>query len=150
MKKYPQHQQDLYHIFIDFKKAFERFGMQLCGQPFNKYNIRGNLIGVIKSIYDKATIAILLNSSIGDRFQTTTEVQQVCLLSPTLFNIFPERIMTDALEGHEGTVSNGGRTIIDLRFADNIVGLAGEEEELANLVESLDKAYTAYGMEISA
>ena len=37
-----------------------------------------------------------------------------------------------------------------LRFADDIDGLAGEEEELANLVECLDKASTAYGMEISA
>ena len=37
-----------------------------------------------------------------------------------------------------------------LRFADDIDGLAGEEEELANLVEHLDKASTAYGMEISA
>ena len=34
-------------------------------------------------------------------------------------------------------------------FADDIDGLAGEEEELANLVERLDKASTAYGMEIS-
>ena len=38
----------------------------------------------------------------------------------------------------------------DLRFADDIDGLAGEEEELANLVERLNKASTAYGMEISA
>ena len=29
-------------------------------------------------------------------------------------------------------------------------GLAGEEEELAKLVECLDKASTAYGMEVSA
>ena len=58
--------------------------------------------------------------------------------------------MTDALEDHEGTVSIGGRTITNLRFADDIDGLAGEEEELANLVESLDKASTAHGMEISA
>ena len=51
---------------------------------------------------------------------------------------------------HEGTVSIGGRTITNLRFADDINGLAGEEEELVNLVERLDKASTAYGMEISA
>ena len=38
----------------------------------------------------------------------------------------------------------------NLRFADDIDGLAGEEEELANLVERLDKASIAYGMEISA
>ena len=57
--------------------------------------------------------------------------------------------MTDALEYHEGTVSIGGRTITNLRFAGDIDGLAGEEE-LANLAERLDKASTAYDMEISA
>ena len=54
------------------------------------------------------------------------------------------------LEDHEGTVSIAGRTITNLRFADDIDGLAGDEEELANLVERLYKASTAYGMEISA
>ena len=34
--------------------------------------------------------------------------------------------------------------------ADDIDGLAGEEEELASLVVRLDKASTAYGMKISA
>ena len=58
--------------------------------------------------------------------------------------------MTGALEDHEGTVSIGGRTITNLRFADDIDSLAGEEEELAKLVQSVDKASTAYGMEISA
>ena len=58
--------------------------------------------------------------------------------------------MTDALEDHEGTVSIGGRTITNLRLADDIDGLAGDEEELGNLVERLDKPSTAYGMEISA
>ena len=70
--------------------------------------------------------------------------------SHTLFNIFLKRIMTDALEDHEGTINTGGRTITNLRFADDIDGLAGEEEELANSVERLDKGSTAYGMEISA
>ena len=58
--------------------------------------------------------------------------------------------MTDALEYHEGTVSIGGRTITNFRFANDIDGLAGEEEELANLVERLDKASTPNGMEITA
>ena len=43
-----------------------------------------------------------------------------------------------------------GRTITNLRFADDIDGLAGQEEEVAKLVQRLDKAFTAYGMEISA
>ncbi|WP_293650524.1 reverse transcriptase domain-containing protein [Thiolapillus sp.] len=92
------------------------------------------LIQVIKNLYNKATSFVLLNGSIGDWFRTTVGVRQGCLLSPTLFNIFLDRIMTDALEDHEGTVSIGGRTITDLRFADDIDGLAGER---------LDKASTA-------
>ena len=42
------------------------------------------------------------------------------------------------------------RTLANLCFADGIDGSAGEEEELAKLVECLDKAFTAYDMEISA
>ena len=58
--------------------------------------------------------------------------------------------MRDTLEDDEGTVSIGGRTITNLYFVDDIDGLAGEEEELAKLVERLDKVSTAYSMEISA
>ena len=57
--------------------------------------------------------------------------------------------MTDALEDHEGAVSIGGRTITNLRFADDIDSWAGKKE-LAKLVKRLDKASTAYGMETSA
>ena len=54
--------------------------------------------------------------------------------------------MTDALEDHEGTVGIGGRTINNPCFADDINGFAREEEELAKLVEHLNKASTAYSM----
>ena len=115
-----------------------------------KYNISTNLIQVINNLYNKVTSAVLFNGSIGDWFRTTVGVRQGCPLSPTLFNIFLERIMTDSLEDHEGTVSIGGRTITSLRFADDIDDLAGEEDEQANSFERLNKASTAYGMEISA
>ena len=52
--------------------------------------------------------------------------------------------MTDALEDHQGTVSIGGRTITSLRFADDIDGLPGKEEELASLVDHLDKTSAAW------
>ena len=138
-EKYLQHQQDIYHVFIDFKKAFDRVWHAALWATTKKYNISINLIQVIKNVYDKATSAVLFNSSKGDWFQTTVGARQGCLLTPTLFNIFLERIMTDALEGHEGAVSIGGRTITNLRFADDINGLAGEEEELANQLRVLTK-----------
>ena len=58
--------------------------------------------------------------------------------------------MEDALEYHKGTISIGGRTIVNLQFADDIDGLVGKEEELVNLFECLDSTSAAYGMQISA
>ena len=99
-----------------------------------KYNISIDLIRVITNLYNKATSAVVFNSSIGDWFRTTVGVRQGCLLSPTLFNIFLEMTMSDTSEDHEGTVSIGGIAITNLCFADDIDGLAGEEEESAGKI----------------
>ena len=112
-----------------------------------KYNISANLARTIEQLYDKATSAVQMNGSIGEWFRATVGVRQGCLLSPTLFNIFLERIMSDALEEHDGKVSIGGRNITNQRFADDIDSLAEEEQELEALV---DKTCTRYKMEISA
>ena len=108
------------------------------------------LINTIKQLYTKTSSAVLVESTIGNWFHTSVGVRQGCLLSPTLFNIFLERIMTEALEDHRGSVSIGGQIITNLRFADDIDGLAGDEEELATLVNRLDKTSSRFGMEISA
>ena len=110
------------------------------------YNINNNLIRTIERLYNKATSAVYRDNYIGKWFRTTIRVRQGRLLSPTLFNIFLKRIMADALEDHEGTVSVGGRTITNLRFD----GLPGQEQELVKLVNHLEEASTAYGMQISA
>ena len=65
-EKYLQHQQNLYHVFIDFKKAFDRVWHAALWATMKKYNISTNLFQVIKNLYNKATSAVLFNSSIGD------------------------------------------------------------------------------------
>ena len=148
-EKYSQHQQDIYHVFIDFKKAFDKVWHDALWATMKKYNMGQKLIQTIKELYAKATSAVFVQGAVGDWFHTSVGVRQGCLLSPTLFNVFLERIMTDALEDHNGTVSIGGRVITNLRFADDIDGLAGSEKELASLVNHLDKTSNRYGMEIS-
>ena len=88
-----------------------------------KYNISANLVLTTEQLYDKATSAVQMNDSIGEWFRTTVGVRQGCLLSPTLFNIFLEWIMSDALEEHDGKVSIGGRKITNLWFVDDIDAL---------------------------
>ena len=89
-----------------------------------KHNISANLVHTNEQLYGEATSAVQMNGSIGEWFRTTVGVKQGCLLSPTLFNIFLERIMSGALEEHDGKLSIDSRNITSLRFADDIVALA--------------------------
>ena len=68
----------------------------------------------------------MMNISIVDWFRTTVGVRQGCILSPTLFNIFLERIVSDALEEHDGKASIGGRNITNLLFVNDIDSPAEE------------------------
>ena len=88
-KKYLQHQQHLYHVFIDFKKVFDRVWHEALWATMRKYNINANIIRVIENLCNKAQSAFLFNGNTGDWFRTTVGARQGCLLSPILFNIFP-------------------------------------------------------------
>ena len=114
----------------------------------SKYNINASIIRAIENLYDKAQSAVLFDDSTGEWFRITVGVRQGCLLLPTLFNIFLERIMCEALDDHEGSVSIEGRLITSFRFADAIVVNAEEEEEAGVLVDRLDRTTTRYKMEI--
>ena len=48
-EKYLQHQHYLYHVFIDFKKAFDRVWHAALWATMKKYNVSTNLIQVIKT-----------------------------------------------------------------------------------------------------
>ena len=87
----------------------------------------------IKYLYSTTKSAVLFNGSTGVWFRTTVGVRQGCLVSPTIFNIFLERSMSDALEDHRGSVSIGGRIKVKFRFTDDIVVNAEEEDKLVTL-----------------
>ena len=115
-----------------------------------KFNISGKLIDIIQTLYENAMSAILVQGATGEWFHTSVGVRQGCLLSPTLFNIFLEDIMTHGLDNYSGTIGIVGRNITNLRFADAIDGITGKEDELTKLVHNLDTAAATFVMEISA
>ena len=131
----------MYNVFIDFKKAFDRGWHEAFWATTRNYNISANLVRTTEQFYDKAKSAVEMNGGIGEWFRTTAGVRQGCLLSPTLFIMFLELIISDALGEHYGKVSIRSRNINYLQFADDT---DAEEQELEALVECLDKICTRY------
>ena len=114
-----------------------------------KFNIDRKLIDIFTNLYDKASSAILRKGVIGEEFPIKTGVRQRCLLSPTLFNLFLEDIMQNALFCHNGTIKMNGRIITNIRFADYIDGLASSEDEMISLANKISEAASKFSMEIN-
>ena len=149
-EKHIQHQRELYHNFIDFKKAFDRVWHEGLWAVMEQFGFQQDIIDLIKSLYGNANSTVLLNNQLGEPFRNTVGVRQGCLLSPILFNIYLERIMLETLENHHTSISIGGRPICNLRFADDIDLMAGTNDELQSLTNKLTSRAAAFGMEVSA
>ena len=91
-----------------------------------------------------------MEGRLGEWFHVRSGVREGCLLSPTLFNIFLERIMTEALENCTSTVSIGRWNMMNLHFADDIDGLAGSEDALRELLKHLANTSLSCGTLINA
>jgi len=144
------HQKNVFHNFIDFKKAFDRVWHEALWHTMAKYNINQGMTRLIQELYENAKTTVMVGNNYSEWFESTVGVRQGCILSPTLFNLFLERIMQDALENFSGGIKCTGRVVNNLRFADDIDLIAEDAEELAEITRRLDETSHRYGMEISA
>ena len=70
-----------------------------------------------------------------DRFQIGKGVRQGCILSPCLFNFYAEYIMQNAgLDEAQAGIKTAGKNINNLRYADDTILMAENEEELKSLL----------------
>ena len=91
IEKYLQHPRDLFHNFVDFKKAFDKVLHAGLWQVLRSFNIEEGLVQAIQALGANSSSAVLLNSQLGEFFKTSVGVRQGCLLSPILLNLFWRR-----------------------------------------------------------
>ena len=97
--------------------------------------IPDHLTCLLRNLYagQEATVGTLYGTT--DWFKIKKGVQQGCLLSPCLFNLYAEHIMRNAeLNELRARIKTGGRNIKTLRYADDSTLIAESEEELKSLL----------------
>ena len=76
-----------------------------------------------------------LRHGMTDWFQMGKGIQQGCILSPCLFDIYAKYIMRNAgLEGAQAGIKIAGRNINNLRYADDTTLMAESEEKLKSVL----------------
>ena len=110
----------------------------------------GHIIYLIKSLHNKQKAVVRTTHGLTDWFDIEQGVHQGCILSPHLFNIYSEQIMRNALDDFTGSVRIGDRTITSLRYADNVVLIAGGMDELQELVKRVNEASIHFDLSLNA
>ena len=103
---------------------------------------------IITKMYWEQTAVVRTEHGITEEFQIKKGVRQGCVLSPSLFNLYTEKIFRE-IEDMEG-VNVGGHNINNLRYADDTSLLALEEQKLQNLLTTVNDKGKLYGTEINA
>ena len=83
-----------------------------------------------------------------DWFQIGKGVLQGCILSPCLFNLYAEYILSTLEEAQAG-IKIDGRNINHLRYADDITLMAESEEELKSLLMKVKEESQKVGLKFN-
>ena len=95
------------------------------------------MLCVIKAIYSQVECAIKLNGHMTEWFSVNSGLKQGCVLSPMLFNVFINSLVTDIKALDIGINSDGEKVGI-LLYADDIVLIAENESDLQLLLDVLN------------
>ena len=86
-------------------------------------------------MFSKESQEATVRTGTTDWFQIGKGVRQGCILSPCLYNSYAESIMRNAgLEEAQAGIKIAGRSINNLRYADDTTLMAESEEELKSLL----------------
>eukprot|EP00795_Rhopilema_esculentum_P016084 gene16084-7436_t len=113
---------------VDFKKAFDSVHRESLWKIAASYGIPPRFINIFKNLYDGSTCCVKTESGTTDFFSIETGVCQGCFLSPFLFTLVIDFVMSLAMEGHNfGIVWKDQKRLPDLDFADDIGFVLGTD-----------------------
>jgi len=85
---------EIYLLLIDYEKAFDNIKRQVLFNILKSRHIPDSLLKAIVDIYTQNKILIKFNSNLSKLVEINKGVRQGCPLSPTLFNIYSDEIIT--------------------------------------------------------
>ena len=92
-------------------------------------------IGFLRNLYAGQEAIVRTRHGTTDWFQIGKGVRQGCILSPCLFNLYAEYIMTNAgLEEAQTGIKIAERNINNPRYTDDTTLMAESREELKSLL----------------
>ena len=150
IKKAREFQKNIYFCFIDYAKAFECVDHKKLWKILKEIEIPDHLTCLLRNLYAGQEATIRTGHGTTDCFQIGKGVCQGCILSPCLFNLYAEYIMRNAgLEEAQAGIKTAGRNSNNLRYADDTIVMAENEEELKSFLMKVKEESEKIGLKLN-
>ena len=127
-------------MFIDLKAAFDELGRDEIDKVMQKKGVRQSLRLRIAEILRETRSRVRVVDQVGESFWLARGVRQGdCPLSALLFIILISDMEEEMRKKGWGGVSVRKDKIYTLTYADDIVAVAKDEEEMAGFITGLEK-----------
>ena len=146
LEKSNEYNMPLYMAFVDYEKAFDSLQHPAVFDALKKHGVEEKYINIMKEIYNNGT-AQVRTESLSRKFKILKGVRQGDTLSPVLFTAALEEIFR-RMETETGIKING-ELLSNLRFADDIILFAENEEQLERMLNDLNTEGKKDGMKIN-
>lgn len=142
-------QTDVLMCFIDYEKAFDRVKHQHLLRLLTDIGLDGKDVRIIRNLYENQVATIRVENEETEEIKICRGVRQGCVMSPLLFNIYSEAVMSEALEGLEAGVKINGTVVNNLRYADDTVLIASSEHDLQTIVNKVNECSERAGLSMN-
>ena len=132
--------------FVDLEKAYDSVSRDKLWLALKEHNVSKQLLSAMQSLYENGWARVRVGERESPQVQVRKGVRQGCPLSPWLFNVFIDKIVSEARKRFQGSVRLSTGQVEVLLFADDLVVLAESEEALQNNLQVVNDELEVWGM----
>ena len=126
-------------LFVDLKAAFDSVDRGILIKTMRERGIREGLIERVEGLLRETKSRVRVGEETEEEFWTGRGVRQGCPLSPLLFNLLISDLEEVMGRVKWGGVKVGGVKVCTLAYADDLVLIAEDEDQMRSMLERLER-----------
>ena len=142
-------QQPTAACFIDFRSAFDSVDREALWNVLLSDGVPPKVVQLLRAYYSSTKARVRVYGEETDEFSLYTGVRQGCPLSPVLFNFAVDWIMSHALQEYRGVQVDQCTWISDLEYADDVVILGTDFDNLKVVLERISEVAAKVGLRVN-
>ena len=139
----------LFCAFVDLKRAFDSVYLNGLWFKLYKIGINAKMLRIVRDMYNKVITCVRGCNTYSDFFDCAVGLKQGEVMSPLLFSLFVEDLELFLQNDQCSGLSIDEITFILMLFADDMVILGKDRDDLQNSLDHLEHYCNKWGLQVN-